>query len=200
MSKPKAKVARALGIALTPKAAKVIERRPGLPGQHGMGRRKSPSVYKLQLLEKQKLKAFYNISEAQLRKIYSDAHKGTENTGDNLLILLESRADAAVFRMGFARTIFAARQYVAHGHFEVNGKRIHTPSIRLKVGDILSVRDKSKTHLQIVEALTQSTSIQVPGYLELNKVKMEGKLAGRPSRDQIPVPINPQLVVEYYSR
>lgn len=200
MKKPKVKIARALGIALTPKAAKVIERRPGLPGQHGVGRKKSPTVYKTQLLEKQKLKAFFNISEKQLRNTFAEVQRSEENSGDLLLQLLECRIDAMVYRMGFARTIYAARQYVSHGHFLINGKRSFTPSQKVKVGDSISVREKSKNHPQIVEALTQTQGIQIPEYLEINKVKMEGKLISKPARAQIPVPINEQLVVEFYSR
>ena len=199
-SRPKVRIARALGTALTPKAAKIMERRPSTPGQHGLGRRKSPSVYKTQLVEKQKLKATYNVSEKQLEDYFKKAAHSQENTGDVLLQILESRADSAVLRMGFAKTIYAARQYVTHGHFNINGKRTKTPSQRLKAGDVISVREKSKLHPQIVDSLTNSQDIQIPEYYELNKVQMEGKFAKTPVRDLIPVIINEQLVVEYYSR
>ena len=198
---PKVKISRALGMALTPKAARIMERRSFVPGQHGLGRKRSPSVYKTQLMEKQKLKASYNVSEAQLKKYYKKAAASHSSTGEELLAQLERRADAAVFRMGFARTIYAARQYVTHGHFTVNGTRIFTPSIQLKDGDVISVREKSKTHAQIVEALTNSAAgAQIPDYLEINKVKMEGTLVKKPIRDQIPVNIQEQQVVEFYSK
>ncbi len=200
MKTPKVRTARALGIPLTQKAARLMERRPTPPGQHGTNRKRSPSVYKTQLLEKQRLKAIYNVSEKQLRMYFKEAHTAHENTGDVLLRILESRADCAVLRLGFASTIYAARQYVSHGHFEINGKRCKTPSQRLKPGAIISVREKSKKHTQIVESLTHSQNIQVPPYYEINKVQMNGKMIGHPERDQIPVTINEQLVVEYYSR
>jgi small subunit ribosomal protein S4 len=197
---PKVKISRALGIALTPKAARVMERRSFTPGQHGLARKKSPSTFKTQLMEKQRLRATYDISEKQLRKYYDKATQSHESTGTALLIHLETRADAAVFRMGFARTIYAARQYVAHGHFTINGRRIFTPSHVLKVSDVLAIREPSKGHVQITESLTHSGGIVVPEYYEINKVKMEGKLIARPLRDQIPVKLNEQYVVEFYSK
>ena len=200
MSRPKVKISRALGVALTKKAAKVMERRSFAPGQHGQGRKKSPSVYKTQLMEKQKLKAIYNVSEKQLRKYFVEAQRSADNTGDVLLKILESRVDSAVYRMGFAATIYAARQYVSHGHFEVNGKRTKVPSHRLDTGTIISVREKSKSHPQVSEALTHSSEVKIPEYFEINKVQMNGKLIASPQRDQIPLEINEQLVVEYYSR
>jgi len=200
MSRPKVKISRALGVALTKKAAKVMEKRSFAPGQHGLGRKKSPSVYKTQLVEKQKLKAIYNVSEKQLRRYFSEAQRSSESTGDELLRILESRIDAAIFRMGFAATIYAARQYVSHGHFEVNGRRTKVASHRLAPGTIVSVREKSKSHPQISEALTHSGELQIPDYFEINKVQMNGKLIKTAMRDQIPIEINEQLVVEYYSR
>jgi small subunit ribosomal protein S4 len=197
---PKVKISRALNLAITPKAARIMERRSFTPGQHGLARKKSPSTYKIQLLEKQRLKATYNVSEKQLRHYYDMASHTHGATGDVLLAHLEMRADAAVYRMGFARTIYAARQYVAHGHFTLNGRRIFTPSHPLKVGDVISVNEKSKTHPQIVEALTHSGGVQVPEYYEINKVKMEGKLIAKPIREQIPVKLTEQHVVEYYSK
>jgi small subunit ribosomal protein S4 len=197
---PKVKISRALNLAITPKAARIMERRSFTPGQHGLARKKQPSTYKLQLLEKQRLKATYNVSEKQLQHYYDRATHVHGATGTVLLAFLEMRADAAIFRMGFARTIYAARQYVAHGHFSINGTRIFTPSHALRVGDVISVVEKSKTHTQIVEALTHSGGVQVPEYYEINKVKMEGKLIAKPLREQIPVKLTEQHVVEYYSK
>ena len=200
MKPAKVKISRALNLPLTPKAAKVMERRPSKPGQHGLNRKKSASVFKTQLIEKQRLKETYNVSEKQLRKYFSQAHSTHENAGDVLLRLLEQRIDSAIFRMGFAKTIYAARQYVSHGHFLVNGRKTFTPSLQLKPGTVVTVREKSKNHPQIIEALTHSAGIQVPEYFEINKVKMEGKAIAAPVRSQIPVQLNEQLVVEFYSR
>ena len=195
---PKVKVSRALNLALTPKAARVMERRAFSPGQHGAGRKRSPSVYKTQLVEKQRLKFTYNISEAHLRKAYAKAGAMSGATGTNLVSLLERRLDAAVLRMGFAKTCYAARQYCAHGHFEVNGKRSFNGSQLLKVGDVIAVREKSKNHGQIKDAAENAPAI--PPYLEVDAAKLEGKLISLPEREQIPLQVNEQLVVEFYSR
>lgn len=200
MKTPKVRIARALGIPLTAKAARIMERRPSLPGQHGQSRRRSPSVYKTQLNEKQRLKAIFNVSESQMRRYFKESQSSTLNAGEVLLRLLETRIDNAVYRMGFAKTIYAARQYISHGHFTINGRRAYSASIRLKPGMEIAVREKSKSHPQIVEALTHSASVQVPEYYEVNKVKMTGKLVSPPTREQIPVQINEQFVVEYYSK
>ena len=200
MTGPKVRISRALGVPLTAKASRIMERRPVTPGQHGLGRKRSPSVYKTQLMEKQRLRAIYNVSEKQLKHYFKESQKSPQNTGDVFLSCLESRADTAVFRLGFANTIYAARQYIAHGHFDINGRRTNTPSQRLKPGSVISIREKSKTHPQLLDALTHSQSVQVPEYYEINKVKMEGKLVSQPAREQIPVEIKEQLVVEFYSR
>lgn len=195
---PKVKVSRALGLAITPKAAKVMERRSFSPGQHGMARKRSPSVYKTQLVEKQRLKFTYNIKEAQLRKLYAKAAHAHRATGEELMALLEKRLDAAILRMGFAKTCYAARQYVAHGHFEVNGVRSFNGSQQLKIGDVISVREKSANHPQINESIENAPAI--PAYLEVDSKKKSGKLVAEPERDQVPCQIQEQLVVEFYSR
>ncbi|MDR1759947.1 MAG: 30S ribosomal protein S4 [Fibrobacter sp.] len=194
----KAKVARSLGLATTPKTQKVLDRRNFPPGQHGLNRKKSASVYKQQLVEKQRLRFTYNISEAQMQKAYKEANRRNGSAGDNLMILLETRLDALVYRMGFARTIFAARQYVAHGHFSVNGVRSFSPSRLIKAGDVIALRERSKNHVQIKEALDSAP--EAPQYLSVDKTKMEGTLVSNPLREQIPVKLEEQLVVEYYSR
>ena len=195
---PKVKVSRALNLALTPKAARVMEKRAFSPGQHGAGRKRSPSVYKTQMVEKQRLKFTYNISEAQLRKAYAKAGSMSGATGQNLMSLLERRLDAAVLRMGFAKTAYAARQYCAHGHFTVNGDRAFNGSQILRVGDVVAVREKSKNHGQIVESIANAPAL--PPYLEVDAAKLTGKLNSIPERDQIPVQVTEQLVVEFYSR
>jgi small subunit ribosomal protein S4 len=163
-----------------------------------MNRKKNAGVYKQQLVEKQRLKFTYNISEAQLAKTYTEANRRDGSSGDNLMQLLESRLDSLVYRSGFARTIFAARQYVAHGHFQVNGVRSHSPSRLIKANDLIAVREKSKNHPQIKEAIDGAP--EAPNYLAVNKDKLEAKLVNSPLRDQIPVKLNEQLVVEYYSK
>jgi small subunit ribosomal protein S4 len=195
---PKVKISRALNLALTPKAARIMERRAFSPGQHGAGRKRSPSVYKMQMVEKQRLKFTYNISEAHLRKAYAKAGSMAGATGSNLVSLLERRLDAAVLRMGFAKTCYAARQYCAHGHFEVNGSRAFNGSQLLNVGDVVSVREKSQNHGQIKEAAASAPTI--PPYLEVEADKLTGKLISIPERDQVPVEVTEQLVVEFYSR
>lgn len=195
---PKAKVARSLSHAVSQKTAKALDRRNFPPGQHGLGRKKSASVYKQQLVEKQRLRFTYNISESDMRRAFERATKFHGSTGDGLLINLETRLDAIVFRMGFARTMFAARQYVAHGHFSVNGRRCYIPSRLIKAGDVIELRERSKSHVQIVEAM--GSAPEAPAYLQVDKNKMQGKLVSAPLREQIPVKLNEQLVVEYYSR
>ncbi|HSQ41769.1 MAG TPA: 30S ribosomal protein S4 [Fibrobacteraceae bacterium] len=195
---PKGKVARALGHSVSQKTAKALDRRNFPPGQHGLNRKKAASVYKQQLMEKQRLRFTYNISEQDMRRAYERASKFHGSTGDALLQVLETRLDAMIFRMGFARTMFAARQYVAHGHFMVNGRRCFIPSRLLRAGDVVAVRDRSKSHAQIVEAI--GSAPDAPSYLEVDKTKMEGKLVAIPPRDQIPVKLTEQLVVEYYNR
>ncbi len=195
---PKAKVARSLGLAISQKTQKVLDRRNFPPGQHGQARKKSASVYKQQLVEKQRLRFTYNISESQLSKAFTEATRRNGSAGENLMIILETRLDAVVYRMGFARTIFAARQYVAHGHFTVNGVRSFSPSRALKAGDVIAIREASKSHKQILEALENAP--EVPEYLSFDKSKMEGSLVALPLRDQIPVKLEEQLVIEYYSR
>jgi small subunit ribosomal protein S4 len=133
-----------------------------------------------------------------MAKTYAEANRREGSAGDNLMVLLETRLDALVFRMGFARTIFAARQYVAHGHFSVNGVRSFSPSRLVKVGDVIAVRERSKNHVQIKEALENAPAL--PEYVSVDKDKMEGKLVATPLRAQIPVQLQEQLVVEYYSR
>ncbi|MDR3000555.1 MAG: 30S ribosomal protein S4 [Fibromonadaceae bacterium] len=195
---PKAKVARSLDLAVTPKTQKVLERRKFPPGQHGMGRKRSAGVYKQQLVEKQRLKFTYNISESQLARTYHEANRRDGSSGDNLMILLETRLDSLVYRSGFARTIFAARQYVAHGHFMVNGRRSYSPNHIVKANDLISVREKSKNHPQVKEAIEGAP--EAPVYLAVSKDKFEAKLVNIPLRDQIPVKLNEQLVVEFYSK
>jgi small subunit ribosomal protein S4 len=193
----KVKKSRALGVALTPKAQKYMKNRPFPPGQHGQRRRRRPSDYGVQLLEKQRLRFQYNISEKQLARAYKDSVRMVGPTGDNLVQILESRMDALVLRAGFARTIYAARQYVTHGHFLVNGKKATIPSQRLKVGDVISVREKSRKSLIFAEIGTASV---VMPYMSVDANNFSARFDYMPPREEIPVLCAEHLVVEYYSR
>lgn len=143
-SRPKVKKSRALGIALTPKAVKYFEARPYPPGEHGRGRKQN-SDYKVRLLEKQRLRAQYDVSERQLVRAYERAAKTQGKTGEALVIELERRLDALVLRSGIARTIYQARQMVVHGHIEVNGQKVDKPSFRVRPDDVVMVRERSRS-------------------------------------------------------
>ena len=181
---------RALGIALTPKAEKYLERRPYGPGQHGRARKKADSNYATQLKEKQRLRAQYNIREAQMRRAYLEAKRVEGQTGKNLVEHLETRLDALVLRSGFARTIAQARQMVR-------------PSFRVKPGQLIHVHPKSEktTPFQVAAAgENQAVLPEVPAYLNVEIEKLHAKLERAPKREEIPVVCDEQLVVEYYSR
>jgi small subunit ribosomal protein S4 len=196
---PKVKISRRLGITLTPKAVKYLDRRPYPPGQHGQSRRVGKlSNYKRQLIEKQRLRAQYNITERQLRNYFRSATAIPGNTAAALLQLLETRLDALVLRAGFARTIFAARQYVRHGHVLVNGRRVTMPGRRVMPGDVITVAERSRNHPQIVMA--SQSGVRPPGYLEVTPDEFKARLRELPSPDQVPVVCTLPLVIEYYSR
>lgn len=195
---PKGKVARALRIAVSDKTARILERRTYAPGQHGMLRKRATSEYYSQLKEKQRLRFVYNVSEAQMRIVFKQAQRLNGHTGENMLMLLETRLDAMVYRMGFARSVCAARQYVAHGHFEVDGQQVDIPSFRVRPGQVVALRSQSRNHPQIVLALTDRR--EVPEYLLADKVAGSGRLVVKPQAKQIPVGLDMQLVIEFYSR
>jgi small subunit ribosomal protein S4 len=194
---PKVKIARALGIALTPKAARVMERRPNPPGQHGAATRRKVSDYKKQLLEKQRLRAQYNISERQLQNAFTHATRQPGNTGVRLLQLLELRLDAVVLRAGFVRTIYAARQAVAHGHLLVNGRRVSRPARRLQPGDTVALAARSRDLPMFTVPLDNARPAP---HLEVDKERRSARVREIPEREQIPVQCEVSLIVEYYSR
>lgn len=196
---PKVKLSRSLGIPLTPKAAAAMERRPYGPGQHGreQQRRRQISDYKRQLLEKQRLRAQYNIHERQMRNYFRKALRRPGNTADTLVQLLESRLDALVARGGLARTIYAARQYVSHGHILVNGERVSVPAYQVKPGDVISVKEKSRTMPAFVEAVESSSP---PAYLQLSEDDMSVKLLHAPMGEEVPIICDISQVIEFYSR
>lgn len=196
---PKVRLSRRLGIAITPKAEKYLQRKPNPPGQHGANaRRKKTSDYAKQLLEKQRLRFQYNVSERQLRNIYEHAKRKAGNTGEVMVQLLETRLDATVLRAGLARSIYAARQYVRHGHITVNGKRVNLPAYTLRAGDIVAVRVRSRKLEFFHTALGYSAP--PPSYIEISKADMTARLLRTPMRDEVPIICNIPLVVEYYSR
>ena len=163
-------------------------------------RRRQESEYGQQLREKQKAKFIYGVLEKQFRGYYDKARKLKGVTGDNLMILLETRLDNVVFRLGFARTRKEARQTVRHGHITVNGKRVDIPSYRIKAGDVVAVAPKAKELLPIKESLISSEHMAVPSWLEVDIEKLQGTVLQLPTRDQIDLDIDAQLIVELYSK
>lgn len=194
---------RALGIALTPKAEKYFERRPYAPGEHGRARRKQDSDYKVRLLEKQRLRAQYNIREKQMHRAYVEAKRREGRTGTNLLTLLESRLDALVLRAGFARTMAQARQLVVHRHIMVDGQRVDRPSFMVKPGQMIHVHSRSEKMAPFQVAATgahQDVLPDTPAYLDVSIDKLQATYTRLPERSEIPVTCEEQLVVEYYAR
>jgi small subunit ribosomal protein S4 len=200
-SRPKVRKSRALGVALTPKAAGHLERRPYPPGQHGRGR-KQTSDYKVRLLEKQRLRAQYDISERQMVRAYERARKVQGKTGEALIAELERRLDALVLRAGFARTIYQARQMVVHGHIAVNGAKVDKPSFRVRPDDVVTVRERSRGKHPFLVAREggYATDGETPRYLEVNLPALAFRLDRTPVRREVPVVCDEQLVVEYYAR
>ena len=179
-----------------------VNRRDYGPGQHGQRRKGKLSDFGVQLRAKQKLKGFYgDISEKQFHKIYEEASRRRGDTGENLIGLLESRLDAVVYRAKFVPTIFAARQFVNHGHVLVNGRRTNIQSYRCKPGDVIEVREKSKQMILVLEAIKLAER-DVPEYIDVDHDKMTAKYVRVPVLSDVPyaVPIEPNLVVEFYSR
>ncbi|MFR9674112.1 30S ribosomal protein S4 [Streptomyces sp. TR06-5] len=200
-SRPKVKKSRALGIALTPKAVKYFEHRPYPPGEHGRGRKKN-SDYKVRLLEKQRLRAQYDISERQMARAYDRARKTGVKTGEALIVELERRLDALVLRAGLARTIYQARQMVVHGHIGVNGRKVDTPSFRVRPDDVVQVRERSRAKQPFLVAREggYAPDGETPRYLEVNLEALAFRLDREPQRKEVPVVCDEQMVVEYYAR
>ena len=194
---------RALGIALTPKAEKYLERRPYGPGQHGRARKKADSNYATQLKEKQRLRAQYGISEKQLRAAYEKATRTAGQTGNAMLTDLETRLDNLVLRAGFARTTAQARQFVVHRHILVDGNIVDRPSYRVKPGQTIQVKAKSQTMVPFqiaAEGVHRDVLPAVPGYLDVNLPSLKATVTRKPEVEEIPVQVNIQYVVEFYAR
>ena len=174
-----------------------IDRRGYAPGQHGQGRSKI-SDYGLQLREKQKAKRFYGLQETQFRNLFDKAARKSGITGENLLILLETRLDNVVFRLRFASSRKEARQLVNHGHFQVNGKKVNIPSFTVKPGDVIKVKEKSTNSPKFKEV--KEMSITVPSWVAVDVEKLEGKILSVPTRSEIDTPVAEHLIVELYSK
>jgi small subunit ribosomal protein S4 len=195
-------MSRREGYALHPKAHKALVKRSSTPGQQqGYRGRAKTSQYSLQLREKQKVKRLYGLLEKQFSNLMKEATRRQGQSGENLLQLLEQRADNAVYRAGFAPSRRAARQLVGHGHFTLNGVRVDIPSIRLKAGDVLTVRDHSKAseYFKKLDDVSPAPS-ETPAWLKVDRKKLTVSVTGLPTRDDAEPDINEQLIVEYYSR
>ncbi len=197
----KYKICRRLGVNLWGRPKSPTNKRDYGPGQHGQRRRK-PTDYGIQLAAKQKLRGYYgNITEHQFRKTYAEAARLRGDTGENLIGLLERRLDAVIYRLKFVPTVFAARQFVNHGHIKVNGKRVNIPSYRVREGDVIEIKEKSR-ELGIVLEAVGSPERDVPGYLDVDHRKMTGSFIRVPEFSEVPYPVRmePNLVIEYYSK
>jgi len=198
----KVRLSRALGIPLTPKAAKYLEKRPYAPGEHGRTKRRADSDYAVRLREKQRLREQYGIREKQLRIVFNEARRTEGLTGENLVELLEMRLDALVLRAGFARTTAQARQMVVHRHILIDGQLVDRPSFRVKPGQLIHVKERSEglEPFQVAAAGGHVDVLpKVPAYLEVELDKLHARLIRRPKRAEVPVTAEVQLVVEYYA-
>ena len=201
-TRSKTRLSRALGIPLTPKAAKYLEKRPYAPGEHGRTKRKTDSDYAVRLREKQRLRAQYGIREAQLRRIFEEARKAQGLTCENLVEPLEMRLDALVLRSGIARTTAQARQMVVHRHILVNGELVDRPSFRVKPGQMIHVKPRSE-EMEPFQVAAAGGHVDLlpplPSYLEVSIDRLQATLLRRPKRSEVPVTCEVQLVVEYYA-
>jgi len=198
----KYKIDRRMGENIWGRPKSPVNRREYGPGEHGQRRRSKLSDFGLQLRAKQKLKGYYgNISEKQFRAIYKEADRIKGDTGENLIGLLERRLDAIVYRAKFVPTVFSARQFVGHGHVKVNGKKVDIPSYRCKIGDVIEVKEASR-QMELVIQATQSSERDLPDYLDVNHDKLTATMGVIPGLADVPYPVimEPNLVVEFYSR
>jgi len=197
----KYKIDRRMGENIWGRPKSPVNQRSYGPGQHGQRRRQKISDFGLQLRAKQKLKGYYgNITEKQFARTYQDAAKKRGNTAEALIALLESRLDAVVYRAKFTPTVFSARQFVNHGHVQVNGKRVNIASYRVKPGDIVSVRERSRNMALVLEAI-QSGERDVPDYIEVDGKGLSAKFIRAPELAEVPYPVKmePNLIVEFYA-
>ncbi|HBB24705.1 MAG TPA: 30S ribosomal protein S4 [Bacteroidetes bacterium] len=195
---PKVKISRKLGFSVTPKSRKYLDRNPAPPGQHGAAKKRAKlSDYAKQLLEKQRLRLQYNLHERQMTNYIAKAARIQGNKVDILVQLLEQRLDSLVFRSGLARSMYAARQYVRHGHISVNGKKVDMPAYAVQPNDVIAIREKSRKVEAIQEAIRSASP---PPYLDLSKADYSVKFLYLPPREEVPAICEVPLVIEYYSR
>jgi small subunit ribosomal protein S4 len=198
----KHKLDRRMGENIWGRPKSPVNRREYGPGQHGQRRKQKLSDFGTQLRAKQKLKGYYgDLTEKQFRRIFGEAERVKGDTGENLVGLLERRLDAVVYRAKFVPTVFAARQFVNHGHVTVNGQRVNIGSYRVKEGDVIAVRERSKQLGIVLEAIVLAER-DVPDYLEIDQTKMSAIFVRTPSLSDVPYPVQmePNLVVEYYAK
>ncbi|MEM7301080.1 MAG: 30S ribosomal protein S4 [Pseudomonadota bacterium] len=198
----KYKIDRRMGENIWGRPKSPVNRREYGPGEHGQRRRGKLSDFGVQLRAKQKLKGYYgNISEKQFRAIYAEAVRIKGDTSENLIGLLERRLDAIIYRAKFVPTVFAARQFINHGHIQVNGRRVNIPSYRCKPGDVVEIREKSRNLVIVLESI-QLAERDVPEYITADHNKMSASLVSTPAFSDVPYPVmmEPNLVVEFYSR
>ena len=176
-----------------------VERRAYPPGQHGQGRQRV-SEYSAQLREKQKLKRIYGVLERQFRGTFSKAERQQGIAGENLLRMLDRRLDNVIYRLGFANSRKEARLFVVHGHYRVNGRKVNKPSFLVRVGDTIEVKERSRAIAPIIAALDAVEGRGLPAWLDLDKANFKATVRGLPTKDEIPLPVNEQLVVDLYSR
>ena len=201
-SSAKYKIDRRMGQNIWGRPKSPVNRREYGPGQHGQRRKSKLSDYGVQLKAKQKLKGYYgDISEKQFRGVYQEAIRLKGDSGANLIGLMERRLDAVIYRAKFVPTIFAARQFVNHGHIKVNGRRVNIPSFKVKVGDLVEVKEASRQLPLVLEAVALGER-DVPDYIEADHSKMSAKMTRVPGLGEVPYPVmmEPHLVVEFYSR
>ena len=198
----KHKLDRRMGQNIWGRPKSPINRREYGPGQHGQRRKGKMSDFGTQLRAKQKLKGYYgSITEKQFRRYYAEAIRLKGDSGENLVGLLERRLDAVVYRAKFVPTVFAARQFVNHGHVKVNGRRVNIPSFLVKTGDVIELKEASR-QLEIVVVASQLPERDVPDYIEVDHAKMTARIARTPTLSEVPYPVQmePNLVIEFYSR
>ena len=198
---PKVKISRRLGVNIfeNDKGSKALNKRPYPPGEHGRSRRRQPSEYLLQLQEKQKAKYIYGVLERQFSNLYKEASRQKGVTGENLLRMLEQRLDNMVFRAGWASTRPQARQFVSHGMVNVNGKRVDIPSYRVRKGDVITLREKSRQMIVIRHNMDTIDRLK-PNWFEMGDDGFQVTVNELPVREQIDVPVREQLIVELYSK
>ncbi|MHC3995011.1 30S ribosomal protein S4 [Thiomicrolovo sp. ZZH C-3] len=202
---PVEKIERRFGVSLNMKGERrlagksALDKRPYAPGQHGQ-RRKKVSEYGLQLNEKQKAKFMYGVSEKQMRSLFAEAKRREGNTGYNLITLLEQRLDNVVYRMGFASTRRFARQFVTHGHILVDGKRVDIPSYRVKPGQKVEIREKSKNNVQVVRAIELTSQTGMAPWVDVDGEKKFGIFTRLPEREEVVIPVEERFIVELYSK